>query len=241
MLFLLFLINFATFQLYDAITAALSEKINSILVMEQNKYYYRQFELMKASLDTTRAIKHDLKNHMLSISSLVNKGEKEETLNYIAEIMSNFSAGQNFASSGNIIIDSIINFKLQEAEQKEIVSELDINIPEKVDMPSFDMTIILGNLLDNAIKAASEAKGKKYINIIAKYDKGRLLLHIDNPYEGEIHEDKGRLLTTKTDKDNHGLGLNNVKKVVQKYNGTINIDYNQNVFSVTLLMYISRM
>lgn len=235
---LLFLINFATFQLYDAITAALSEKINSILAMEQNRYYYNQFELMKASLDTTRAIKHDLKNHMLSISSLVNKGEKEETLNYIAEIMSSFNAGQNYASSGNIIIDSIINFKLQEAEQKEIVPELDLNIPEKIDIPSFDMTIILGNLLDNAINAASGAIGEKNINIVIKYDKGRLFLRIDNPYEGEIYEDKGRLLTTKTEKDNHGIGLNSVRKTVQKYSGILNIEYNHNIFSVTVLMYI---
>ncbi|MDD4122624.1 MAG: ATP-binding protein, partial [Eubacteriales bacterium] len=71
---LLFLINFATFYLYDAITDALSEKMQSLLAIEQNKYYDRQFKLMRDSLQSTRILRHDLKNHMFSIRSLIEKG-----------------------------------------------------------------------------------------------------------------------------------------------------------------------
>jgi len=235
---LLFLVNFATFNLYDAITAAMSERLESRLLLEQNKYYDKQLEIMKASLENTKAIRHDLKNHMYSISSLVQSSDKEQTLQYISEIMEDFGADQNYASSGNMIIDSIVNFKFQEAERRGIKTMLDLNIPKNLEIPSFDMTIILGNLLDNAIEAATKVKENQYINLIIKYDKGRLLLQMDNPYAGEVKEENGKFITTKEDKDNHGIGLKNVDKIVPRYNGTMSVDYSGNVFSVTVLMYM---
>jgi two-component system sensor histidine kinase AgrC len=235
---LLFLVNFATFNLYDVITAALSERMESRLLMEQNKYYDRQLELMKASLETTKAIRHDLRNHMFSISSLIQSSDKERTLHYISDIMESFGAEKNYASSGNIIIDSIINFKFQEAEQREIKTTLDLNIPENLEISPIDMTIILGNLLDNAIEAASEVKESSYMDVKIKYDKGRLVLQIDNPYAGEVIERNGRFITTKEDKDNHGIGLDSIKKVILKYNGTISVDYSDKVFSVAILLYL---
>ncbi len=235
---LLFLINFVTFYLYDVITAALSEKMQSLLTMEQNKYYDKQLETIKTSLQTTNAIKHDLKNHMLSIKSLIESGDSLESLNYVSKIINDTGAKHNYSSTGNTVIDSIINFKLQESEQKFIKADLDLKIPEKLDIPSFDMTIILGNLIDNAIKAASDVVGERYIKLMMKYDKGRLIIQTENPYVGEISEDNGVLLTTKVEKQNHGIGLQNIKKVIQKYDGILNIDYTGNIFTVSLMMYV---
>lgn len=232
------LVNFTTFYLYDIITAIMSERLESLLVLEQNKYYDKQLELMKASLQTTGMIRHDLKNHMLVINSLIQNNNRNEAINYISAIMENMTASHGYASSGNIIIDSIINFKFQEAEQKGIATNLDLNVPENLDMPSFDMTIILGNLLDNAVRAASMNEEKRYINVTLKYDKGRLLLQVVNSFTGKVLEKDGKFLTTKEDKEHHGIGLESIRKVVNKYDGTINLDYREGVFSVTILMYL---
>lgn len=235
---LIILINFSTFYLYDVITVALSDKMQNLLVMEQNKYYDKQLEMIKTSLQTTSAIRHDLKNHMFSIRSLIESGDTKEALNYISEIMDDIGTGKDRSATGNTVIDSIINFKLQEAEQRGIKTNLDLKIPEKLEIPSFDITVILGNLLDNAIKAVNKVKEDPFINLKIKYDKGRLMIKTDNPYEGEIIEENGTFLTTKDDKENHGIGLQSVKKVIQKYDGIMNIDYTNNIFSVSLLMYV---
>jgi len=235
---LIFLINFATFYLYDVITEALSDKMQSLLIMEQNKYYDKQLEMIKSSLQTTNAIKHDLKNHMFSIKYLIESGDTEESLNYISNILNDIGTRKDYSSTGNTVIDSIINFKLQEAEHRDVRTDFDLKIPEKLDIPSFDITIILGNLLDNAITAASKVKENKYISLKMKYDKGRLMIQADNPYIGEINEESGKLLTTDDDKENHGIGLQNIIKVIQKYDGIMNIDYSGNIFSVSLLMYL---
>ena len=236
---LLFLINFAAFYLYDAITAAMSEKMQNLLVLEQNKYYEKQFELIKSSVQTTSTIRHDLKNHMFSISTLTEEGKKDAVLDYIANIMEDLGTKQNLAASGNTVIDSIINFKFQEAEQRGIRTALELRIPDDtIGIPTFDLTIILGNLLDNAIEAAAKVTGNSYINVKIRLDKGRLLIQVENPYRGEIKGSKDRLLTTKADKENHGIGLDSIKNAIQKYDGTMDIYYADNIFSVSLLLYV---
>lgn len=237
-LVLIFLINIVTFHLYDVIVAALSEKMQSVLILEQNKYYDKQLEMIKSSLQTTSAIRHDLKNHMFSIRSLIESGDKKESLNYISEILEDIGTRKDRSATGNTVIDSIINFKLQEAERRGIKTNLDLRIPEKLEIPSFDMTVILGNLLDNAIKAVNKVNENSYINLIIKYDKGRLMIQSDNPFIGDIIEENGEILTSDGDKENHGIGLQNVRKVIQKYNGIMNIDHSDQVFSVSLLMYV---
>lgn len=237
-LILIFLINIVTFHLYDVIVAVLSEKMQSLLILEQNKYYDRQLEMIKSSLQTTKTIRHDLKNHMFSIRSLIESGDTKEALHYVSEIMEDIGTKRDYSETGNTVIDSIINFKVQEAEQKGIKTNLDLNIPDSLDIASFDMTIILGNLLDNAIKAASEVEGKRFISLKMRYGKGRLLIQTENPYAGKINKESGKLLTTNSDKENHGIGLQSVKKVVEKYNGTMNIDYNNHIFFTSLLVYL---
>jgi len=235
---LFLLINFATFYLYDKIIASLSEKMQSLLIIEQNLYYDRQLKLMKTALDATKTIRHDLKNHMFSIQALIEGNDKERALEHISLIMNDIGSKKDYAVSGNSIIDSIINFKLQGAENSGIKTTVDLSIPEDMNIPSFDLTIILGNLLDNAIEAALKVKEDRFIHIKMKYDKGRLLIRIDNSFRGEIKEEKGRLLTTKENKNNHGIGMTSVKKVIQKYDGEMMLDYSGDVFSVSILIFL---
>lgn len=235
---LIFLINFAVFYLYDVIIKAASDKIQSLMILEQNKYYNRQLDIMETALQTTKSIRHDLKNHMISIRTLTESGNIKEALGYISEIMDDIGAKKDYSASGNTVIDSIINFKLQEAEQRRIRTDLDLKIPNKLEIPSLDITVILGNLLDNAIKAASKVKNDPFITLKMWYDKGRLMIQMENPFNGVINEKNGKLLTTEADKENHGFGLQSIRKVIQKYDGTLDIDYSNNLFSITLLLYL---
>jgi len=235
---LILLINFATFYLYDVITAVLSDRMQNLLIMEQNKYYDKQLNTMKSYLQTTKSIRHDLKNHLISIRTLIENGDTKECLGYISDILQDIGTRRDYSDSGNTVIDSIINFKFQEAEQRKIKAELDLKIPDKLEIPSLDITVILGNLLDNAIKAASKVEEGAFISLKMRFDKGRLMIQSVNPYIGEIVEQKGNLITTEKDKENHGYGLQNIKKVIQKYDGTMDIDYSNNLFSITLLLYL---
>lgn len=235
---LVLLINFATFYLYDEISRILLEEKDKLVIRQQNKYYEKQLELMKTSLKSMKTVRHDLNNHMTSVYALVQNGKKEELMGYLSEMIEVFDKKQGIASTGNVVIDSIINFKLQEADKDMITVNIDLNIPKELKIPSFDITIIVGNLLDNALNAVKKLENNRCIDIKIKYTKNRLILKIVNSFEGIIIKENGKLITTHEDKNNHGLGLESVKTVLEKYNGTIEFKCENNRFHTALLIFI---
>lgn len=235
---LILLVNFTIFYLYDVISAFMVDKMDKILLGQQNKYYQKQFELMESSLKTTKAMRHDLRNHLSVIYALVEKEERGAALKHLAKMTDIYDDKKQYACTENIDIDSILNFKIQAAEQQNIKIALDLSIPKKMNIPSFDLAIIMGNLLDNAIEAVAELEKERQIKTKINYDKGRLIILVENPYQGERVKVGNRYLTTNKEPSQHGLGLENVKSVLQKYNGSMGITQQSNIFSVSLLLFV---
>ena len=100
------------------------------------------------------------------------------------------------------------------------------------------MTVILGNLLDNALQAVSLVTENGFIDFAIHYSKGMLLIKVTNPFKTAIKREKGVIVTSKADKENHGYGLKSVNETVEKYNGTVNINPDIDIFTVTVVLYI---
>lgn len=236
---LLLLINVATFYLYDSIIAEMDEKMNNKMLIQQNNNYERQFELMKTALAATRSFRHDLMNHVTILYSLFENNDREKLKEYLSELMEEKVIKKEYAHSGNLVIDSILNFKLQEADSLGVHVTLELSVPEQLAVKSFDMTVILGNLLDNAIHACNRLpEDRKIIKSVIRYDKGRLIIDIKNQYSNTILYENGNIMTTNDDKKNHGIGLLNVRNAVEKYQGLLNIEHSDDIFSVTALLFV---
>jgi sensor histidine kinase regulating citrate/malate metabolism len=180
-----------------------------------------------------------LNNHLAVLKLLVEKNEHNEAMKHIEQMTDAIVTANEYAQSGNIIIDSILNFKLQEAVQHGISISLELNIPEQLYITSYDMSVILGNLLDNAINACSKLEKDKRLDIKIKYKRGRLITKITNTYNGNLNYSGDNLITSYEDKENHGMGFKNIKSVLDKYNGEMEIEHTENVFTVVLLMYLN--
>lgn len=236
---LLLLINVATFYLYDSIIAEMDEKMTNKMLIQQNNNYERQFELMKTALAATRSFRHDLMNHVSILYSLFENNDREKLKEYLSELMEEKVIKKEYAHSGNLVIDSILNFKLQEADSLGVHVTLELSVPEQLAVKSFDMTVILGNLLDNAIHACNRLpEDRKIIKSVIRYDKGRLIIDIKNQYSNTILYENGNIITTNDDKKNHGIGLLNVRNAVEKYQGLLNIEHSDDIFSVTALLFV---
>lgn len=94
--------------------------------------------------------------------------------------------------------------------------------------------VILGNLLENAIEAAEQTK-EKWLLVDIRFRQGILRIDIENSFSGTLKE--GR----KIEKDNHGIGLGNVKKIVEKYEGSVEICPQNTTFDVKLILYMPDM
>jgi sensor histidine kinase YesM len=241
---ILLFINFATFYLYDVVSENMMNKIEKAVAKEQNRYYKKQFHIMKSSIDQMDTLRHDYKNHIETLKQLVVMNEKDKAINHMLEI-SETSLKKNdiYVDTGNVVIDSIMNFKIREAEKFSIKCNTKIILPWDLKLNSFEMTAILGNLMDNAIEANKKInEEKRQINFTMKYDRGRLFIRISNPYNRKILKDKNtkKLLTTKKDSSNHGKGINSIKNIVEKNDGIIDIDYDNNIFQVRITLFYNK-
>ena len=97
--------------------------------------------------------------------------------------------------------------------------------------------MILGNLLDNAIEASSKVENNRTIDIRIKYKNDILFIYVNNSFDGSIVYEGEKIKTTKKNKENHGIGLNNIEKILKKYDGTMKVYHTENRFHVDILMY----
>lgn len=231
--------NFAAFYLFESISAMYKEKLEKLVLEQQNNYYNHQLEIFQTSLKSMRSFKHDLTNHLTTVSILLNKNEVKEAEKYITQMANMTYLVNEYAKSGNAVIDSIINYKLQQAEKDSIKIHVVLNIPNILNIQGVDMVIILGNLLDNAIEATKLLETGRYIDIRLNYNKGRLIIKIENSFDGVICKDGNKIISRNKDKENHGIGIDNVKKCALKYDGTIDIELSEYTYITTVLLYVT--
>ncbi len=235
----LLLMNFFVFYLYDSLAEKQEERHERAMLLQQGMFYQKQIENIEASLNAAKAFRHDVKNYLYVLNSLVENGEKEAALKHIAQVTGVLDVNSEYARSGNVMIDGILNLKLQEAERSGIDVKLELSIPEKVNVASFDMSVILGNLMDNAITAAAKVPEEKRIKTIIKYKRGRLIIQVSNSYNGQLKYVGTELVTTAEDRENHGIGIKNIKSALGRYNGEMEIEHSESIFTVTLLMFVN--
>lgn len=158
---------------------------------------------------------HDMKNYLIILSDLCEKGECENALEYINKIQTPINKVKQFISTGDDVLDLIVNFKLSEAEQRHIEVETIVDITTKIKLEEIDLCSILSNLLDNAIQACNRMiDGHKWIKISIRQQGSICILNMSNSYleEGTKYKKQDVI---------HGYGMKSVQEKVDKYQGNM--------------------
>ncbi len=227
------IINIVSFQLYSYVVFAMQEINRKLILQKQEESYLQQLKMIQTDNENISLIKHDIQNHLFMLKSLYERGETDSYKQYLDTLLSKINRKEEVCKSENLIVDSIINYKLKNIGEVNLY--IDVCIPKKLQISDVDMTALLGNLLDNSVRAIKEAD-KKELHITLKYKKGRLILQIRNSYK-DIAISQGRFQTTKKEKQGHGIGLESVREVAERYNGIIQIDYEDSLFIVVVILY----
>lgn len=210
------------------------------------KYFNEQIEICKSELedrersdDNIRYVRHDLKNHLITIKGYILKNENEEAIKYIDSLLENGGLqNTDKIQSGNIAVDAVMNNKIKTAENMNVEIIPHVLIPEDIYVDAATICVILGNLLDNAIEAASKLSDDRKIYSDIIYHKGALVINIKNGYDGKLSKNKhGKFITSKKNPENHGFGMSSVKNAVKKYDGSITISTENHEFITTVVLY----
>ena len=229
---LLIVINFMTIYLYDnTIRNMQARKENEILEV-QNLCQQKQAESMQNVMEQIRGERHDFYKHLSSLRQMLIQGQYPGAKKYVDELFEerNAISAKIIADTGNYTLDSILNYEYERARTYDIEIEYDCEIPKELELSPKDMSIILMNLLDNAIEAVRKEEKKK-ITCKIMYRKPQLLIRVTNPCTGET----GTLgKTTKKNAVEHGYGLKNVEKVTDQYLGTMKVERKKDEFDVKI-------
>ncbi len=226
----IFVLIIICISLYNKFLSIIEENTNYRIKLELDKMEKEYSVQIDDKLKQLHSLRHDMKNHLIILYGYAAKNETDHICAYINRIADDLSL-TNTVDSGSHIVSALIAEKEKIAKSQNIRCDINISTPD-INIDDFSITTIIGNLFDNAIKAASEC-GHGWIRFALTQTGSYMNIVIENSYFGNIIENNGEFTSTKNDKVlPHGIGIKNVRKVVSNLNGQIDFSYTDGYFSV---------
>ena len=200
--------------------------------LEEQKNHYKYLEERERE---TKLFRHDIRSHLNVIAEGLRKEKYDEVGKYIESICGQIENFGNVLTVNNGIVDAILNRYYSEAQKKNVSMCVKGQIPKNCKIEAFDLCTIFSNVLSNAIEAASKSENKS-LEVKCGYKDNKIVIAVENDYDGNIKMKNGKYISNKKNTDYHGYGIINVKRSVEKYSRSMNIRA-ENKFIVNILMY----
>ena len=196
----------------------------------------KQYQKTLRYLHETSNARHDFRQHIHVIEEYLQAAEYDKLKEYIAPISESVNRSHKVICK-NQALDAIANHYDEAAKSLEVTIYWNIKVGETLPIKESDMCAVMGNLIENAIKATTALTGDdRLVNVrVGILQEETLVISIDNPYRGTLILDKNGLPVT--DKPNHGIGLRSVRNIVDRYKGSMEIETHNGIFNVSILMY----
>ena len=220
------ILNIVVYFLFIRLGKAGKIKTEMALLALQNECLQENAKDIENMYDTVRALRHDLKNHLLCILSMAEERDVEGIEQYTGQLLQQQNTVNKLIMfSGSKVLDAIINSKSAAAERAGVRLSAIITTPLAGISPE-DITIILGNALDNAIRAAKDSQ-RKVVDIHIQPQGAYSSIVIANDIAHPVLSDNPALRTTKNIRYRHGFGIQNMRQAVERNQGLIRF-YEQN-------------
>lgn len=184
-----------------------------------------------------KALRHDLKNHFIVLAGYLDSENIIEAKKYLEQVKGKMMQTENIVYVDNIALSALLTEKSNRCKNKGIYFYTEFNRDAKLTIPDVDLCTIMGNLLDNAIEAAEQVeKENKEIGIVIKVKEKIIQIVCHNDYKIEPKIEKGKFKSLKKEKNNHGMGLKNIEVIVDKYDGIMKFNYEDNLFCIEIIL-----
>lgn len=200
------------------------------LQAEQQLSFQRQYAVeAEMRYEQTRSFRHDLKNHLTVLKGLLEKRDMEHAAAYLGQI-DEISKSLCFqVRTGNRAVDVLLSDKLALAKKAGIQVQCDVTLSQVRGVEDVDLCVILGNALDNALKAClHQSEGMAWIDLKADSNRGFLLIDVMNSRDPTMDDPQGS-----------GIGIPNMEAVALKYGGMVQTQSMPEKFILTVLLNLS--
>lgn len=209
----------------------------------QNDLLQRHCEEVDNMYRQTRGWRHDYHNHIQTMKAYLTMGETERLGKYLDRLDEDLVTVDTVVKTGNVMIDAVLNSKLSLAKAKNIAVEAKAIVPAGLDISEIDLSLIIGNLMDNAMEACLRIREeeKRFIRLYIDVMKGQLYIYVMNAVNGrpkKRRKEESRTAEYYSNKHSraHGFGLMRIDRVVGRYKGYIDRQDEENVFATEILL-----
>lgn len=221
------------------------EKSSRIILEKQVSSLQEHMGEMERVYSGIRGMRHDMKNTISVIMQLA-AGKEAGLQAYLEELSRTMDRLEFRFKTGNTVVDTLLNMKYHEITKAVPDLRMDVEglqFSEKLFIQSYDIGIILGNALDNAMEACRKLKAKEpgaeaFIRISSFQKRELFFLKVENSFDGRVvRRPRNEFpVTDKADRENHGIGLINIRSTAEKYYGTMDFKVNGRVFILSVMM-----
>ena len=211
------------FNIKDKIINWIEEEVlykTTLISVEENEKVNKKIEKYSEML---RIYNHDFRKTLLSVNDLIDTGDIEQAKNIINQYYERVEevTTNNKLFSNNLIVNSLLNRLKSKCDEYNINFNSDCYIPNNSKLTELDLISIFNNLASNAFEACikQENNEKKYITFKSYIKDNVLIIYQSNSFDGNIKFKNSKLVTTKNNKKLHGIGVDSIKFIVDKFNG----------------------
>lgn len=210
--------------------------VESEAVLARVKNEISLYRSISDNLEKQKRKSHEYNNHMAAIKGMLEQGQIDELQKYVSIIVEKEKKLPAEINTYHTIINAILNTKYDEIKQKDITLIVKVNDLSGITMNDEDIVVLLSNLLNNAIEACEKSK-EKMLKLKFVIEDEQIILSVKNSIAELPISVDGQLVTSKVDKeDSHGIGMKNIVDVIEKYSGRYVIDYDQQWFTVSMII-----
>lgn len=213
---------------YRRMAAASSQLDTAMSQISMQKEY---LEAVRSEIEVIRGIKHDMRHFIRVMKTLCDEGRFAELKNFLDEYSEKTEPGTVPYYCENAVANAILGHYVLKAGQAGIPFRCFCSIPKNAPVSDTDLCTVLGNALENALEACADAGEPRFISAETRFLDNQLIIRIENSYSGNRNFTSGRYLSTKGGK-NRGMGIENIKRVIDSYGGFLKTDHDGNVFTL---------
>ena len=208
---------------------------------------YEALSVYRESGESLRKLRHEVKNQYAYIRMLLEQKDYARAEEFFGEMSMRANPTFSWVSSGNGLIDDIVNLEVSKARAVGVEISSRIAVPPELPYEEIDLCSLLMNLLDNAIEAcetadgdAGDAAGEKVVRLGIVADQGALIVTVANPSARRPYfSEGGALETTKAEREGHGYGTSIIKGIAEKYEGTADFSYKEGEFTARVMLALA--
>lgn len=231
-------INLSVLILLQVLSENTKKVLTQEMQLQQNEIQAKYFSEIKSTNDSLRGFRHDLNNHLQVLDGYLNLAKYDKAKAYLDEIGDFISLTENVTNTGHSLLDAVISAKITYARRLGIKATLSLQVPGELPLTQLELCTVLGNILDNAIEACQRVQQPppdKEISLGIDLFAGHLRILLRNTAVLDDNVDVNTLATSKKDAG-HGIGISNMRRVVDANSGSVHMNYSDSQFSVLILL-----